>query len=308
MRVLRKNLPPLDYFLAFEVTGRSGSFAAAARELNISESAVSRKVKLLEEYYKTRLFIRGHRSITITSEGADLLQSAAQALGILRDASQDILARKETSSVSLAATNSVASLWLMPRLNQFNQRNPDVQIGLLSSDDDEECLAENNDLAILRGTGEWPGFDAELLFGETIFPVCSPEYLKQHPQASGTETIGQLDLIEVSSPHTEWMNWTTWQQRQKIPRGDFSRTTQFNTYPLAVQAALDGLGVTLGWKHLVDHLLEQGRLVRPLGDMSVRTKGGYYLLVPERKPSFPERETVRDWLLSLSASRDKYPQ
>ncbi len=308
MRFARKSLPPLDYFLAFEVTGRTGSFAAAAREMNISESAVSRKVKLLEEYYQTSLFMRGHRSITITSEGADLLQSTTQALGVLRDASQDLLARHEIHPVSLAATNSVASLWLMPRLNQFNQDNPEVKIGLLSSDDDAECLAETNDLAILRGAGEWQGFDAELLFGETIFPVCSPEYLQQNPRASVAESFAQLDLIEVSNLHAEWMNWAMWLQRKKIPRENFSRTTQFNTYPLAVQAALDGLGIALGWKHLVDHLLEQGRLVRPLGEMSVRTKSGYYLLVPQHKSSFPERETVRDWLLNLSASRDRYLQ
>ncbi|SLN42643.1 Glycine cleavage system transcriptional activator [Roseovarius albus] len=308
MRTQRKSLPPLDYFLAFEVTGRTGSFAAAARELNISESAVSRKVKLLEEYYQANLFVRGHRSITITSEGADLLQSSARALNILRDASQDLMARHEANPVSLAATNSVASLWLMPRLNRFSQEHPDVKIGLFSSDDDEECLAETNDLIILRGSGDWPGFEAELLFGETIFPVCSPQYLEQHGSAATAESIAQLDLIEVSNLHTEWMNWAMWLQRKDIPREDFSRTTQFNTYPLAIQAALDGLGIALGWKHLVDHLIEQGRLVRPLGNMSVRTRGGYYLLVPQHKVSFPERETVRDWLQQLSATRDRYLQ
>lgn len=304
----RKVLPPLDYLLAFEVSGKAGSFAEAARELNISESAISRKIKLLEEHYKSKLFVRGHQSISITQDGAELLRAVSIALDTLREASTSILMKNQSKPVALAATHSVASLWLMPRLNQFQLNNPDFSIGIFGSDDDTECLAETNDMAILRGTGNWPGFESELLFGETVFPVCSPEFLATYPSAASVESLAELDLIEVASSHAEWMNWSTWFSCKETQHQGLHRTTQVNTYPLAIQAAADGLGVALGWKHLVDNLIDQGKLVCPLGECSVRTQDGYYLLVPLDQRAFPERELVKSWLLQMSAERHRYGQ
>lgn len=303
-----KVLPPLDYLLAFEVSGKLGSFAEAARELNISESAISRKIKLLEEHYKRKLFVRGHQSIHITQDGAELLRAVSAALDTLRVASAAILMKSQCKPVSLAATHSVASLWLMPRLNQFQLNNPDFSIGIFGSDNDTECMAESNDLVILRGDGQWPGFKTELLFGETVFPVCSPEFLSAHPNAVSTDSLVDFDLIEVASSHAEWMNWATWFHHKNTPHQGLHRTTQVNTYPLAIQAAVDGLGIALGWKHLVDNLLDQGKLVCPLGDNSVRTQDGYYLLESKAQQAFPERERVKSWLLKMSAERRRYGQ
>ena len=115
----RKSLPPLDYLLAFQVTGKTGSFTLAAKELNISESSISRKVKLLEQHYGVQLFNRGHRSIAITSDGLELLSSVSEALDILKDASSRLVDQEPSSLITLAATNSVASLWIMPQLNNF---------------------------------------------------------------------------------------------------------------------------------------------------------------------------------------------
>lgn len=302
----RKVLPPLDYLLAFEISGKVGSFAEAARELNISESAVSRKIKLLEEHYKTKLFVRGHRSISITQDGAELLQAVSLALEALREASSNIILKNQARPVALAATHSVASLWLMPRLNQFQLNHPDFSIGILGSDSDAECLANSNDLVILRGSGDWPGFDSQLLFGETVFPVCSPEFLAANPKAGSIESLVDMDLIEVASNHAEWMNWSTWFSHKNTSHRGLHRTTQVNTYPLAIQAAVDGLGIALGWKHLVDNFVDQGKLVCPLGEQSVRTEDGYYLLIPHNRSTFTERDLVKAWLLQMSAERSRY--
>jgi len=177
---------------------------------------------------------------------------------------------------------------------------------LFASDSDAECLGESNDLAILRGEGSWPGYKAKLLFGESIFPICSPAFLKRHPRASDLTELPQLPLIEVSSDHTEWMNWETWLSGQDIQVDQLDGVATFNTYPLAVQAAVDGLGIALGWGHLVDHLLETGTLVRPLKSYQTRTTSGYYLLRPEKQRTFPERRVVENWLLKESAARKRY--
>ena len=141
----RKSLPPLDHLLAFQVTGKTGSFTSASKELNISESSISRKVKLLEQHYGVQLFNRGHRSISITPEGFELLSSVSEAIDILKEASSRLLEKESSGSITLAATNSVASLWIMPRLNNFQAVNPNLNIAIVSSDDDEECMAESND-------------------------------------------------------------------------------------------------------------------------------------------------------------------
>lgn len=302
----RKVLPPLDYFLAFEAAAKLGSFARASRDLNISETAISRKVRLLEQHYDLPLFVRGHRSITLTAQGAALLSSISRSLDIMRDASEDMFSRQQSSAVTLAATNSVAALWLMPRLRKFNRANARVKIMLTASDSDEECLADTMDLSILRGDGTWPGYEAHLLFGETVFPVCAPHYLRKNPAARDLNALADLDLIEVSSTHSEWMTWKTWLDLRGIRDVALDRSAIFNTYPLGVQAAVDGLGLALGWGHLVDHLLESGALVRPLPEGSVRTRSGYYLLRNTQKKPFPAQQIVQDWLLQASAARTRY--
>ncbi|MEM6662143.1 MAG: LysR substrate-binding domain-containing protein [Pseudomonadota bacterium] len=302
----RNLLPRLDYFLAFEATAEAGSFAAASRQMNVSETAISRKVRLLEEHYEILLFVRSHKSIALTPQGHQLLRTVRQSLELLRGASKDLLGDRHQKPVTLAATNSVAALWLMPRLQDFNRANSGVRIMLLASDSDEECLAETVDLAILRGEGSWTGFDATMLFGETIFPVCSPQFLAGNPGAAALSNYSDLDLIEVTSSHAEWSNWRTWMEEVGVNDFNPRRAAQFNTYPLAVQAALDGMGIMLGWRHLVDMHLDSGQLVQPIEDLNVRTASGYFLLKPQRKGTFPEQQIVEDWLLQESAARKRY--
>ncbi|WP_412509302.1 LysR substrate-binding domain-containing protein, partial [Roseovarius sp. SYSU LYC5161] len=255
----RSALPRLDYLLTFEAAAELESFAAAAKELNVSETAVSRKIRLLEEHYNCALFVRGHRSVRLTDHGRRLLGGVGAPLRSLARLSEDMLADRRRSTVRMAATNSVSSLWLMPRLRRFQQANRNITISLVSSDRDSECLSQEFDLTILRGEGDWPGFDATRLFGETIFPVCAPAYATRIEDA---EALTDHALIEVSNTHTEWHNWRTWLARQGADPDRIRQSTFVNTYPLAVQAALDGLGVALGWGHLVDAHLQAGALVR----------------------------------------------
>lgn len=300
------SLPPLDYLLAFEAAAETQSFVGASKMLNISETAISRKVRLLELHYGISLFVRGHRSITLSSQGISFLARIQPALQDLRDASRLIVTEHQHNPVTLAATNSVATLWLMPRLNQFTRKNKHLKIMLVASDNDDECLSDTVDLAILRGSGHWPGFKAQLLFGETIFPVCSSTYLEANPAAADMSTFPSHDFLEVSSKHTEWMNWRTWLNSVGSPAVDLERSASFNTYPLMVQAAIDGLGIGLGWGHLVDPLIDQGKLVKPLKDQSVRTNQGYYLLRSDQAVSFEECQIVEDWLLGISEKRPRY--
>ena len=141
------------------------------------------------------LFVRGHKSVTLTPQGRKLLDAVSPAIQSLRDVSREMLSRHNRNAVTLAATNSVASLWLMPRLRKFSTRNKQLKISLVASDLDSECLAENVDLSILRGDGNWPGYRARLLFGETVFPVCAPGYLAANPAIKTLEGLKARALI-----------------------------------------------------------------------------------------------------------------
>lgn len=303
---LRRPLPPLDYLLAFEVTAGAGSFAAAAKEMAISETAIARKVKLLEDHFGLVFFDRRHRSIELSAQGRAFLHRITPALDGLREAAEDTLALSYKRPIVLAATNSVAALWLTPRLNSFRKANTHLKIMLVASDNDAECLADQVDLSILRGDGEWPGYQAKMLFGETVFPVCSPEFLAANPEAARLDHLPDVPLIEVASAHTEWMNWRIWLGRAGGEEPSSDQMTLFNSYPLSIYAAMDGMGVALGWGHLVDQMLESGRLVRPLGDVAVRTSHGYYLLTPERRALSAGASDVVRWLLEQSAQRRRY--
>lgn len=305
-QVTGKVLPPLDYLLAFEAAAKAQSFAQASKVLNISETAISRKVRLLEQHYDVPLFVRGHRSVSLTQQGAILLATVEKSLDMMRDVSRDMLAKHQANTVSISATNSVASLWLMPQLRKFNKSNGRIRISLVSSDSDAECLSDSMNLTILRGDGDWPGYEAKLLFGETVFPVCSAEYLKSNPNAADLSALPELDLIEVTSAHAEWMTWRAWFSGNGVSTSSMEQAVAFNTYPLSIQAAVDGLGIALGWAHLVDPLLESGALVRPVQGASVRTQSGYYLLKRPIHNAFPEQLIVEDWLLGLSAGRKRY--
>ncbi len=302
----RAVLPRLDYLITFQIAAELESFAATAKELNVSETAISRKMRLLEEHFNCALFARGHRSVQLTDQGRKLLNGVTPALRNIAQISQEMLVDKQQSTVRMAATNSAASLWLMPRLHQFRQSNRNIAISLLSSDVDAECLAQDIDLTILRGEGYWPGFRAERLFGETVFPVCAPSFLENNPALSDINALAGHALIDVDNVHAEWLNWKTWMAEQGFDPDQITPTTLVNTYPLGIQAAVDGLGVALGWGHLVDRHVQSGTLVRPLGPLHIRTASGYYLLRRDSIDNYPARDVVANWLLQESASRKRY--
>lgn len=300
------NLPKLDYLLAYEAVAELESITDAAQVLSISESAVSRKIRLLEEHYGTIFFVRQKQSIRLSQEGRSFLNKISPILQNIRDISDEILGQTGTQTVRISATNSVASLWLLPKLRDFRQNNPHINIALVATDDDNESLSSNSDLIILRGEGQWSGFEAELLFGETIFPVCSSAYWQKLGDVEGLSDLKSAQLIEVASAHTEWMNWNRWLRLMGVREIHVDNLTSVNTYPLSIQAAQNGFGVALGWAHLVDEALEAGTLIQPFGSSAVRTESGYYLLTKKDSKETPARKAFADFLKDVSAHRKKY--
>jgi len=313
MRGRRKDLPPLEFLIAFEAAARLGSFTGAAEELNLTQAAVSRQIRLLERNLGRSLFTRAHRAVHLTPEGRDFQHTVSLALSHIANAARGLRVVDGNAKLTVAADQSVAALWLLPRLESFQREHGDISVRLISSDVEADCLAEDVDLAIVHGDGNWPGFEAELLLDEEVFPVCSPAYLERHGAIAQPADLLERVLIDLDDDHWNWINWRVWltEQTADLPQKEPGnepgsqlgglRRLVINSYPLIVQAARDGLGVALGWKHLVDAPLAAGALARPL-EQSVRTEFGYFLLMRQGREASPQAEVFRDWVRGRPAA------
>jgi LysR family transcriptional regulator, glycine cleavage system transcriptional activator len=280
--------------IPFEAAARLGSMSAAARELGISQPAISRHLAALEGDLGQALFIRTRRGLRLTAAGLAYQAAVAPALGQIRDATLRLRPRGAGRSLRLAANFGFAQQWLMPRLPALRRARPELVLHLVTSDRDEELALADADLSIRFGTGAWPSQRARKLFDEEAFPVCSPDCLARHPRL-GAGDLSAASLLHMEESSSRWFTWESWLAARGEAARVLSRRLIYPTYPLLLQAVLAGEGVALGWRGLVDELVAEGRLVQ-LGPGITRADRGYFLCLPEA-PSAPAR-AVADWLLA----------
>ncbi|MCP4333086.1 MAG: LysR family transcriptional regulator [Gammaproteobacteria bacterium] len=298
MRFLGKRLPPLSTMVAFEAAARHQSFTLAAAELNLTQAAVSRQIRLLEEDLGINLFLRANRAVTLTPEGRDLQHTVSFSLMHIANAAEQVRATGGRHRLNIATDKSINALWLMPRLHQFRQANPDVIIRIISSDVEADCLVDNIDVAILHGEGQWPGYDARLLLDETVFPVCSPTYLTCFGPIETANELPAHSLVALEDDHWHWMSWRVWLTENGVDLPMEHQDMIMNDYYSVLQAARTGQGIALGWRHLVDGYLDDGSLLCPLATTGVKTDFGYYLLTPANRPLSTETVRCVGWLKS----------
>lgn len=273
--MLRRNLPPLDLLLPFEASARLGSFTRAAEELSVTQSAVSQRVRKLEELLEINLFERRHRAIELTPEGRELLNGVKVALQHLTSATHSLRQRDARRFLKVACDTSIGQHWLLPRIETFLTPDSPLAIDLTVSDSEPEVLGA--DVAVLHGNGQWPGFVARRLFGDLVFPVCSPDYLRKHPIATPQDLL-DAELIDLDYIHWNWMNWGIWLTETGVDPAAARILMRTNSYTALLDAAKAGMGVALGWGNLVDGALQSGALVRPVPE-TVDTANGYYVLL-----------------------------
>lgn len=288
-----RHLPPLDLLEPFEASARLGSFTRAAEELAVTQSAVSQRVRKLEELLDVKLFIRRHRAIDLTPEGRELLNGVTVALRHLTSATHGLRQRKMRPVMKFGVDTSIAQLWLMPRLHDILEQDSSVTIDLIVSDSESEVL--NSDVAVLHGDGHWPGYVARRLFKDEVYPVCSPEYLRRCPVSSPQDLLN-ADLIDLDYVHWNWINWGIWLTETGIDPSEARVRIRTNSYLALIDAARAGMGVALGWDHLLDEDLSAGVLVRPVSE-SVTSSHGYYVLLREGAGDAARTLTqqLKDW-------------
>jgi LysR family glycine cleavage system transcriptional activator len=300
----------LDFLRAFEAVARRLSFSGAADELHLTQSAVSRQIKGLEEDLGTPLFVRGTRKVELTAAGQKLQTAVLPLLQRLDRTVRDIRRRDSRRQVNVSTFASLVTLWLMPRLPEFQLAHADIDIRLSASD----RLADDDDpdLDILLRYG-LPGVAPEgalRLFGELTTPVASPRLLEQArtgqvPPLAQPADLARHALLEDEDPKPsgQYLGWRRWLVAQGLPDLQPARWMYLNYTHQQVQAALAGQGVALVRLPLVVDLLQRGELVEPFGPAGRRPSPAAYWLVRTRHEG-PERDEVRlfmRWVLAQAA-------
>ena len=324
MHSLRKRLPPLSSLLPFEAAARHESFTLAARELHLTQAAVSRQIRALEDDLGLRLFERRQRAVFLTEAGRELAQAVTAGLDGIAARAGELRGRRRSGEVVLFAELCSAVYWLMPRLADFHQRHPDLEVRISASTLPVGQSGEDFDVA-LQTAGRPSGAHA-LAFtaSDDVIPVCSAAYLKR--QSAGREPplplaeLPQHRLLHHRVHPQDWPDWDDWLRRlgSDLRVGDGETgggahgsagqggagqggTVQgggavvFDSYPVLIQAAVEGYGIGLGWRRAMEHLLQSGKLVRPFAE-SVPLDDGLAVYTRNRSPERPAVKALLAWL------------
>ena len=294
----RRNLPSLDLLRGFESAARNLSFTKAAAELFITQSAVSRQVKTIEDQLGVALFVRRHRALALTDAGQELFRATAQALRQLSDAASNIRERGRVRGITVTATIGFASLWLIPRLADFRSRRPDIDIRIAADNRMLDLERESMEVAVRYCTPKAAPEGATKLFGEVVLPVCSPDLIKRGAPLGRPEDLRNHVLLHYDRPEgvTPWLSWTVWLEVMQLQGFRPAGSLHFSQYDQAIGAAIDGQGVALGTSPLVRQLIRQGKLIAPLAKKFESTRA-YYLLLSNAAAGRPEVKDFAAWLL-----------
>jgi DNA-binding transcriptional LysR family regulator len=293
------DLPPLAQLEAFEAAARHLSFTKAGDELALTQSAVSRQIAALEDHYGLALFRRLHRALRLTDEGQRLLQVVAAVLSRLHDVGDEIRRQQRAKTVVLTTTPGFAGLWLIPRLAGFTAARPDVDVRISAAYSLVNLNRDGVDLAIRYQTEEGAGEGAELLFGEVVLPVCSPRLMRDRARPLKTpEDLRHHVLLHLDSgPGADLQDWPMWLRAMKLEHVKPAGVLHFSQFDQLINAAIDGQGIALGRRPLLDKHLRDRRLVAPF-KKTMASPRSYYLVRSAAAGRKPEVQEFAAWVLA----------
>ena len=290
---------------AFEAVARHLNFRAASEELSLTQSAVSRQIQSLESDVGVSLFLRHTRAVELTGAGAQLLRAVMPSLERIDGAVRLIRQSAGRKSVAISTWASFASMWLIPRLEAFQQNYPDIDIRIDTTDTAVDLDTTDVDLALRYAMASQVPSQAERLFGEQITPVASPWLLQSGRGLRKAEDLAQFSMVEASdahrTQHMEWQNWQRWFNTHHLTRFEPKRWLYFTYAHQIAQAALTGQGVALVRTPLVAESLASGDLVEPFPTLRLNSPLAYWLIVGPRNAGRPEVAAFCDWLRSQAA-------
>lgn len=290
---MRRHLPSLKALRTFEAAARHSNLTRAAEELGVTQGAVSRQVRLLEDRLDVHLFTRVGKRVELTAEGRRYLGPLTRALNMIEAATIDVLATRGGSRVLKISTLPTFGMqWLVPRLASFRKQQPNILASMYTSNRPVDLVAENFDLAIRYGDGRWADVISELLLAEDIIPVCSPKLLKNKKPFSDPVKIFKHVLLHTVTRPAAWAEWCDCAgvELNVLPYG-----VEFEDFFMTVQGALAGLGIAILPRLLILDHLNCGSLVAAY-PLAAPSKASYYLVGHPARWDDPAVTVFRQWI------------
>jgi LysR family glycine cleavage system transcriptional activator len=291
---MSRRLPPLNSLKCFEAAGRLLSFTRAARELNVTQAAISHQIKVIEQYLGVSLFIRYPRKLVLSEQGKALLPDIIEAFDRVSMAIGSVSKEQSSNMISVRLAPSFAAKWLSPRLKYFWLQYPEIDLCLYHAHPPVDFEREEIDIAVTYGKGDWAGVIADPLLSLDFFPVCSPAFMKNDKPLTDIENLRYYSLLHDAS----YECWNDWLKLAQLTNINANKGTIIDDTNVLIQAAIDGQGIALGSTTFVEEYLENGKLVKPF-DVVLRNEFAYYIVCPQKHLQNPPVKAFKEWLLSL---------
>ena len=283
-------LPSLKMIGTFEAAGRLKSFKDAADELHVTPGAVSHQIRSLEQELEMKLFLLESRAVNLTPDVKDLFEVVSSSLNEIGQTVKKLRELNETQHISIGSTTAVLSMWLSQKIAQFWREYGHIQINQEVRDRPFRRPL-SLDMIVEYSTNP-PEETSNILFEDTLLPLCSPEF--EGKNISRLEQLSKSYLIHLDAKDTNWTSWANWFETLDY-NGEISVRHRVNNYAIALQLAQDGMGVVLGWRHLVKPLIESGSLI-PLTKYEIAAPGKFYL-VQSKGNQKKYSKIFSEWLL-----------
>ncbi len=298
--IMSKRLPPLNALRVFDAAARHLSFTKAAEELFVTQAAVSHQIKALEDFLGLKLFRRRNRSLLLTEEGQSYYLDIKEFFTALSEATRRLQSRSAKGALTVSLLPSFAIQWLVPRLASFNSAYPGIDVRIQAVDREEEKLADDVDVAIFYGRGNWPGLRVEKLYAEYLLPVCAPQLLTgEHALTSSDRLVNHTLLHDASR-----RDWQSYMRQLGLGNANVQQGPIFSHSAMVLQAAIHGQGVALANNVMVQSEIEAGRLVCPFNDVLV-SKNAFYLVCHDSQAELGKIAAFRQWILAKAASEQQ---
>jgi DNA-binding transcriptional LysR family regulator len=288
---MRSSFPPLSCLLAFEAAARRNSFSAAATELHLTPSAVSHQIAKLEQLLEVRLFERSVRSIMLTDTGREYMSRVSLALDAI-GAATDNVRKGVRSALSVHAAPSLASLWLMPRLADFAQAHPGIALSLSASTVHSDFSAGQIDIDIRYGVPHWPHLHVQPIFEERVQPMASPEFIERQGLVK-PEDLLRVPLIQSVVNVVQWSDWF---RSRKVAFSPGQFAYRFDRSSMALDAAVQGLGVALDSSSIAAGHLHHGQLRKVFDERWCIKVQAHFLVCPQRHLQRSEVANFIEWI------------
>lgn len=298
--------PSLNGMIYFEAVARHGRVARAAEDLNVSPSAVSQQIKLLEEMLGVSLFRRDKRQLSLTLEGEQLFMAVTSALGLLRNARQTVSRQRASHQLIIRMVPSFAVRWLGPRLAGFINENPEWDLRIDANPDPSNFDREVVDLDIRYGPTTWEGLHCEMILSDYVLPLCSPTYRDEIHEAYGPDDHNVLKNARLIDSVRAVVQWNNWLAGHRIIRSSTASALRFDRSSMALQQATNNIGVVLESTTLAAQELLDGSLVPLAPSLGAVRFPAYWLVSPSRHQSRKLVQVFRNWILTEAEAHEKY--